>query len=463
MSGVPLDAHKVAAGTPLLRTADGSAHDGTVVDGGVFSACRRQQSRRAWPAAWVGAAVVLLLVVAAAVCVAVWRRPQHGSTSGRQCVGSEAAEVVVVASEAMAPPGAWAAAVGAAHVIDQDGLVAVPLNDSHSLWLFSDTIMNCTSLPSVCTPWDWAMISNSAAVLSRDVGGAVAAAQYVTALQYAPGFPQQVVPFQSNQPASAWALWPSSSVAVNGTTRVFWSTVQRLAGGGPWAFQAWGAGSGILHVHSVHNVSVERDVDASDERWHVAPTAIVVQAAVPGAHCFAFLYFLRGTDLVVACGSPPGVLSPSQPDTMSTFWDGTAWNTTYNQSAPAAQHVRSAHVSITFDVALQRLLMAGVELFASSVHIRSARTPQGPFSCAHTVFSADPAAGWLYFPAWHPELAPPPSLLPLHNNTPATTVVLSFSRSTTQGWVVPQFARVTLRPNAARATSTPPTRTITPP
>lgn len=257
----------------------------------------------------------------------------------------------------------WAAA---------DGTISIPLPDGKALWLFGDTLVN---LPNA----DGSLRRNADFVRNSAIlhDGA-------TATTLMTGTTQDAGDFLAPANPDEW-YWPGHGIAEGDELVVFMGRVRKTAEGAPgWNFE--GAGSDMLRL-DLQDLSVKERIAMPGGRGTDWGTAVIEH----GAH--TYVYGFKGYDddpyrrESIVARAKAGHLK----DGDFEYWDGRGWTSDATKVAPVTDGVSNSYSVVRTPEG--RFAMVSQELFfGTGLRVRTADSPQGPWSEWRTIDPGPPKA-----------------------------------------------------------------------
>jgi len=290
----------------------------------------------------------------------------------------------------------WQKAANASNIIGQDGASSSFLPDGNVMWIFGDTVLNCTI--DGCG-WGWSMVTNSAMILQME-NGTVIDAFYPSDS----GFARQIVPYETTEEQSLFGIWPGAGILVGQQSYLYWEVVNR--GNGPWGFSHYAYGKGKA-VGTDNNLNFSRlyPDDTSD------PASVDCSVLdVDGQYVYFFILnkdpIMPWNDVFIARTLSSQMDTPNR---IHSYWTGFGDSFSEKISlkeSPAIVSAFGAQISVNWNEFLQQYCMLST-LLGHQVQVLTSQNPWGPWSLPVTVFDIPSyllASGWPYCAYWHPEL-----------------------------------------------------------
>lgn len=314
-----------------------------------------------------------------------------------------------------------------------DGVYTLPMNGDErfgsgdatkTLWLFSDTFVGGVR-PDGSRIAGTVMVNNTGAMLTGAAPDPLAL-QFNVRRDAAGKAVSMVVPAQADQ----W-YWPVDGLVWKGKVRLYASRM-KLGDGGAFNFAQ--AGVDLLtapatdpapflgnYTRKTLPLFAPRNGAIGEIAYGVATMPLLAQAGAPNPDGFLYVYGVRSDDynkkLLVARVRPDAITKP----TAYRFWNGTAWVTDINQSAPVANRM-GAELSVTPLPDGRYMVVHQLDTLSSTVAVRYGASPIGPFGkpipiwlCPEDDMTPDT---FVYGAKAHPHLSAPGELLiSYHVNT----------------------------------------------
>lgn len=314
-----------------------------------------------------------------------------------------------------------------------DGVYTLPMNgderfgsgaSTKTLWLFSDSFVGGVN-PDGSRIAGTVMVNNTSAMLTGAAPDALAL-QFNVRRDGAGKAVSMVVPAQADQ----W-YWPGDGVVWKGKVRMYAS---RMALGDGGAFNFKQVGTDLLtapatdpapflgtYARRTLPLFAPRNGAIGEIAYGVATMPLTTQAGAPNPDGFLYVYGVRSDDynkkLLVARVRPDAMTKPGA----YRFWNGAAWVTDINQSAPVANRM-GAELSVTPLPDGRYLVVHQLDTLSATVAVRYGNSPVGPFGkpipvwlCPEDKLTPDT---FVYGAKAHPHLSAPGELLiSYHVNT----------------------------------------------
>ncbi|MEK8030207.1 DUF4185 domain-containing protein [Ideonella sp. DXS29W] len=314
-----------------------------------------------------------------------------------------------------------------------DGVYTIPMNGDErfgsggatkTLILFSDSFVGGTH-PDGSRIGGTVMVNNTSAMLS----GATptpSALQFNVRRDAAGKAISMVVPTQAGQ----W-YWPGDALVWKGKVRMF-AARMATGDGGDFNFKQVGvdlltapASDDAPFLGSYNRLKLPlfapRNGQLGEIAFGIATMPLTVQAGAPNPDGFLYVYGVRSDDfnkkLLVARVKPDQMTKPGS----YRFWNGTAWVSDINDSAPVANRM-GAEISVTPLADGRFLVVHQLDTLSGTVVVRYGASPVGPFGkpipvwlCPEDNLTPDT---FVYGAKAHPHLSAPGELLiSYHVNT----------------------------------------------